>query len=224
MTQSRHAEDAHPVMLLPWYVTGTLTRGEHAEVAAHLEVCAQCRAELESLRAIRLQVQAASDEGSAPTPAARRRAMERIREQPAAQAARLRTDSAPADSSVTDRLAAFFRSLLAPKWAPTAAVALIALQLGVLSWVIQRPEEAQITTRGLDAPVGRVQVTFAPTASEHDIRSLLGEIRGRIVDGPSADGVYLVEVPAADPARLAAKVETLRARADLVRLAQPVSP
>src|SRR3954471_23341367 len=37
-------------MLLPWYLTGRLSSGEHAEVEEHLAGCALCRAELETER------------------------------------------------------------------------------------------------------------------------------------------------------------------------------
>lgn len=224
MTHSGHKEDAHPVESLPWYLSGTLSRAERDEVAVHLEACTQCRAELDSLRLVRSQVRAVADDGSAPTPAVRRRVMERIHEERRAPRAWTRAARALAGASVTDRAAGFFRSLLAPKWAPAAAVCLIVLQAGALSWLIQQPEDAQVTTRGIDAQVARVQVTFLPTAPEREIRALLREIHGRIVDGPSTDGVYLVEVPAGDAARLAAKVDVLRGRTDLVKLAEPVSP
>jgi len=50
-------------LLLPWYVNGTLTADERAEVEQHLEECGECRAAVEELRQIAIAV----DQGE-PTP------------------------------------------------------------------------------------------------------------------------------------------------------------
>jgi len=44
-------------LLLPWYVNGTLTADERAEVEEHLDTCADCRASVEELRQIAIAVE-----------------------------------------------------------------------------------------------------------------------------------------------------------------------
>jgi anti-sigma factor RsiW len=209
---------SHPVMLLPWYLSGTLSEAERAEVAAHLETCAECRAELASLREMRAQLREAMTSDASPKPAARRRVLENV----ARSAPTLR---AAAPSSVTGRLTASLRALFEVKWVPAAALALIAAQAGLLFWAMQRPPPApQVTSRALAAPTARIRVTFVPSAREADIRTLLAEVRGRVVDGPSSQGEYVVEVLASDAARASFKLERLRARRDVVQQAEIVAP
>lgn len=207
-------DDAHPHTLLPWYLTGTLGAAERAQVDAHLGQCADCQAELASLRDVREQVREAFTEPAAAPASAHRRVMARVHR---ASSARQNAIGA----SALDRVAGFFRQLLAPKWAPAGAVALIALQVGVLMWAVREPETSpQITERGVSTPTARVQVVFTPEARESEIRLLLDEVRGQIVSGPAADGSYVLEVLASDDARVQAKLQTLRARADLVTRAE----
>ncbi len=134
-------EDGHPRTLLPWYLTETLGPTERAQVHAHLEHCAECQAELASLRDVREQVREAFTEPAVAPESARRRVMERVR----------RTSVERHDANrrlALDRFADFFRQLLAPKWAPAGAVALIALQVGVLMWAVQEPAgRPQVTER-----------------------------------------------------------------------------
>lgn len=208
------SDDTHPLTLLPWYVTGTLGAAERAQVEAHLGHCADCQAELASLRDVREQVREAFTEPDAAPASAHQRVMERVRRSSGARPKVI----AP---SGFDRLAEFFQQLLSPKWAPAGAVALIALQVGVLMWAVQEPATPpQITERAVGMPTARVQVFFAPEARESEIRLLLGELRGQIVKGPAPDGSYVIEVLASDDARVQAKLEMLRARTELVTKAE----
>lgn len=215
---------SHPVTLLPWYQNGTLAPPEHERVRAHLEGCAQCRAELESLSEVRQQVHAAMDSDAMPTSAARQRVMANIARSPVAT-----PSTHPAREprrSMIDGIAEALRSLMTPKWAPTAAIVLIAVQGGLLVWTAQTPsgpglaepvtEPPPVTSRSLGSPTARAHVQFATTATEADIRALLGSVRGRIVDGPSAEGVYVVEMLANDTSHAATKADLLRARTDIV--------
>jgi hypothetical protein len=52
--------------LLPWYMTGTLTSGEHDFVADHIGMCAGCARELASLRGV-AQIVAAAGQAVQPT-------------------------------------------------------------------------------------------------------------------------------------------------------------
>jgi hypothetical protein len=53
---------------------------------------------------------------------------------------------------------------------------------------------------------------------------LLRLVRGRIVDGPTPDGTYVIEVLAEDESIARNKLDILRERTDIVRSADPVKP
>lgn len=229
---------SHPVTLLPWYQNGTLSEAERAQVAAHLESCSECRAELESLRDVRQQVHAAFDSDAVPSPAARRRVMENI-----ARASNAASEPTPARVAAVTRpraaarpnpFAEALRELFALKWAPAAATVLIVLQAGMLTWTMRAneppaqtevvPPQQGVTTRTVGVPTAKLRVVFVGTATEEQIRSLLGKVKGKIVEGPADDGAYTVEVLASDAARAQVKAQMLRDRPDVVQSAEPVAP
>ena len=96
---------------------------------------------------------------------------------------------------------------------------------GVLVWMSQHmPLGGEVVSRGLPSPTTRLRIVFQPTAPEQDIRRLLLETRARIVAEPSADGVYIIEVPATDPARIARQLAALRGHPELVSSAEQATP
>ena len=104
---------------------------------------------------------------------------------------------------------------LAGQAAAAAAVALFFM------WP-QANRETASTYRLLGAeearPTGNVIVLFAPDATERELRAALEQAGGRLVDGPTASGAYIVQVaPEKRPAALA----RLRATSQVV-LAEPV--
>lgn len=61
--------------LIPWYVNGTLSRGEAAAVAEHMASCPSCREELAQTIQLSLQVRSAIDR----TPAVPKQVWERVK-------------------------------------------------------------------------------------------------------------------------------------------------
>jgi len=211
--------DVHPqVLLLPWYLSGTLSAGEQAEVAEHLASCTACRDELESLQDFGPSIRSAFADLSAPSPAALQAVKARIAAGPAASARTTHTTRYRRESTtLSDRIAGFFQTLLMPKWAPAAAMALIVAQFGFLTWSIQSPTpQPVVTTRTLPADKTRLRIVFAPAATENDIRAVLGEVHAKFVGGPDANTAYVVEVPGTNAERTQQKIDQLRGHADLV--------
>src|SRR5262245_9452904 len=174
----------HPDLLLAWFVNGTLEASERAAVEEHLRVCARCRDEVAFLGALRRGVKALSD-AQGPGELSRKRLMRELR----------------AERRVAR---AWWRPALA------AAAAVIVVQGVVIANLWTR--DAAITPLGGPGAAGAiVQIEFAPTATEAQIRSLLQEVGGTVVDGPGALGVYRVRVEKADAALV-----KLRARAGVV--------
>ena len=76
----------------------------------------------------------------------------------------------------------------------------------------------------MGVPAVKVVVAFQAAATAKDIRSLLQTVRGRIIDGPTPEGVYTLEVLAVDQEVAHEKLEILRNRPDLVRSSSLMSP
>ncbi len=201
--------------LLPWYRTGRLQASEQAVVAAHLDDCAPCRDELESWATLESAVLASGAPAWEPPDGQLARLLDRIDalERPA-----------PAQGAGA-RLRTWLEGLPSPAgWllaGQTLAVAGLAALLLLPGPVDRTPFETR-TRAGVLAPAeARVQVAFAPTASEAEIRRLLGDVGGAFVSGPTALGVYALAVDPELP--LDALLERLRA-SPIVRLAEPVGP
>ena len=200
----RHEETS---LLLPWYVNGTLAPEERELVEIHLRECAECAAEREDLRWMKAAVvQAIEDE---PIP------------------------SLPPLPRIRARFDRRLASLLQRRPVPVLIAALLVVQLAVIAGVlylgprhtgVEPMSGPGVLERGIPAP--QIQIAFQATAPEQAIRELLHQIHGRIVDGPSAKGMYRVEVvlSSGDPAELEGLLKTLQARSDLVRFAERGEP
>lgn len=209
----------HPeVELLPWYATGTLGEDDRQRVARHLESCRDCSRELEDFTHIRQTLTELSREEAEPSARVHRSVMARV------TADVIRQDPANAQTSWAAGMDRWFRSLLTPQWVPTLAAIMLAAQMGLLIWVTLPPEEqSQISSRSVDIPkqAARIAVTFQPSATEAGIRSLLERVHARVVDGPTAEGMFTISVGTGNPA---AALAQLREQRDVIRSADPVQP
>lgn len=191
-----HDDSTHPDELLPWYVNGTLEGPERARVEKHLESCRRCRDEAAWLARLREQIKA---EGGADAPGelGLRRLMRQVRGSEAKPRAR--------------RL---------QWWQPALAAAVVVIVIqSVLLVKPWQEAETGIVPLGMQVSGAVVQVEFAPTATEAQIREVLQAVDGIIVEGPGALGVYRIRlqgVSPADDARVAAAVAALRARKGVV--------
>jgi anti-sigma factor RsiW len=198
----RHDE---ALKLLPWYATGRLDPADHAQVAAHLVDCGECRAELASERRLHAGVAGLVIDVEMGWAAFRR-----------AYAARPR-----------HRLAGVARAGLRHMTSRPAALGLLvaaqALLLLVAAPIISPPgRPAPYRTLGANAPVatGNIVVMFRPETSERALRRALTLSGARLVDGPTAANAYVLRVPGAG--RIAA-LAILHAQ-PAVMLAEPIDP
>jgi len=192
--------------LLPWYAMGRLDAAEQADVAAHLDECAECRAELGFDRRLNQAI------GDLPLDveqswAAMRRQIEKAEPRPGIGARLRRWLSRNGSRAWTPAFG----------WALAAQAGLL-LCAGVL--LTQYAPSDRYHTLGA-APAdatGNLVVIFRPDVSERTIRTLLRANTARMVDGPTAADAYVLHVPAASrPAVL----QSLRKTADVV-LAEPI--
>lgn len=210
--------------LLPWYANGTLLDGERRTVEAHLAECPRCREEIVACQRLGEVIRQTEPTAPAAHPARLARLMERIDDE--------------------ERSHGWRRAVLTP-WQGLAAlvgatpplargalvvqlVFLVALTGLLVRWS-RLPDAAapapapayQTLSESASAPQApaRLRLVFAEGTTEQEARQLLLAIRGQIVAGPSALGVYTVEVPAG-PDPLEKVLAHLRAQ-PRVSLAEP---
>ena len=186
---------------LVFHVNGTLDAEARAEVEALLAEDARLRSEAEALAAIREGMQA-----------------EDIRSPGEFGLARLLRDvgrEGAGPVTVKDPVQAPARGWV---WKVAAAVALVALVGQTL--LMQDRSGGQGYELASAADAGALVVSFAPAAQEEAIRGLLVGAGLEIVGGPSALGLYRLDV--IEGGDLAQATEALRAAADIVESVENV--
>jgi anti-sigma-K factor RskA len=187
------SSDRHVDELALWYVSGGLLPTEQADVEAHLQTCAACRAAMDDAR-VSLTALAAGEAPAAPAPDVKQRLLARIDADIAAAKAPLRppaagiarVPSAPAKPAIQGML----QSLLAwwYNWAPGVAALSVALTIALLVWSLSlqqqvataRTELALFTDPGL-------RIATLPVAGQSQPTSA-----ARLYSNPSATTAILL--------------------------------
>ena len=182
--------------LLPWYVNGTLSPAEQANVETHLAGCAECQAELNFERLLHGQI--------AGLPLGAEDGWKRMQARLASEPPRKAKAPRPA----------------MPAWTGWAAAA--AMLIGVVAMAVPYAQPGRYHALGAQPQpvVGNLVVIFRPDTPERAMRAAFNASGARLVDGPTGADAYVLAVPAA---HRTAALEQLRARADVV-LAEPVDP
>ena len=206
--------------LLPWYAAGTLSPQESAAVEDFLERHPERRREVEEMRALGETEIALSEQTPALDPALFQRALDEIEAYESSRAPVAAEPGAP-EPGAAQRI---LRTLTgwwtpAPTFARAVMAAQFALLLGLASLYLADRGDSPATTLGGPEVPGegvRIAVQFHETATEAQIRELLGEVEASITAGPSALGLYTLTV--AGDAEEAVRV--LRARSEVVAFAE----
>lgn len=210
--------------LLPWYVNGTLSQRERERVEAHLEACSRCQEEAQACRRTAEAIRSAGEAAPTPHPVQLQRVLARIDEAEA-------EETPKRFSRLGSRFGGWRAAPRALQGALMAQVAIILLLVGVLVWRELHPGPGDLPAPAVyrtlsDAPPARqparrLRLMFSPDATERQVRHLVLDVRGRITDGPSALGVYTVEVPTGGDS-LQAVLTRLRSEPQ-VMLAEPAA-
>ena len=168
--------------LLPWYVNGTLEPSERAEVEAHLASCDRCSAEFGRAQEFARTLQATDVDPDCD------RALEHLldrvehRARPRAFAPRGRALPAWRNPAVLRRLA-------------VAQALVLALAVG---WIARPVADAPYRTLSSESQGtgARAIVGFDSGSPEKEIRAVLLAAGVRVVDGPTREGLYVVETAA----------------------------
>ncbi|MCH9828216.1 MAG: zf-HC2 domain-containing protein [Gammaproteobacteria bacterium] len=192
MTRSHHTQQAahaEAQQALPWYLNGTLPPEQTLRVEAHLRECAECRSQLPAERRIAEALKQAPVVDYSPS---------------ASLAAMMKRIDNSAPSAATRRAA---RSpYRATRWWGPLAVAASLAALSVALWTqleMSKPDAApQDGYRTLSAaPVHaapRLQVVFYDEITSAALRETLDSVHAHIVSGPSAGGLFVIELDRVD--------------------------
>ncbi len=206
--------------LLPWYVNGQLDASEQAQIEGHLHDCALCQAELKVQRQLETEIKRLPINVEEGWSQMRRRleAEARPRRSPWAW---LRPPAFGGWRGGLGGLRAVGRSrggagAAAPGWAMAGVLGLVSA--AVLLTYAQPQHYHALSAAPTAAATGNVLVMFRPDTREKDMRAALQDSAARLVDGPTAAGAYVLQVPTAGRVDALAR---LRARAE-VELAEPI--
>jgi hypothetical protein len=214
------------IELLPWYANSTLSEDERKAVESHLADCSECAREVKNLAIMRNAVIETGNKVPAPSANALNRALaqiedyERSREQT--------TQKSASRPGIGERISSLWSGWWSPM--PLLARTVIAVQLVLLlgfgaALIYQHNQNTVYTTSS--GPAGdktstRLAVGFSNGATEQDIRQTILAVHGKIIDGPSALGLYTVQVPIAPEhsQEIDNVLNTLRQNQRVVRFAE----
>jgi hypothetical protein len=198
--------------LLPWFAAGSLGADESRRVEAWLAQHAEdadVRAELAWLRLTASQMQAEVHAQLPPANQGFERLLQKVRgDDAAAPSTAAPARKAPAKPSPWQAFSQWLRHASPARSLGLAGLALA--QAAVIVVLLQRPADdagpGQVPLSQLPSLVDGdlLQVTFAPTATEAQMRAALQSAQATLVAGPGAIGVYTVAVPRGAAANSAA--------------------
>jgi hypothetical protein len=174
---------------MPWFAAGSLDPNERAVVEQHLGQCAECRSELAFQR--RLRAQYVGSLAVADCKPALDRLLSRLESENPQPAG-------PGIATAPGPIRASWRSL--PRWTVTV-LAMQVLTVVVLGYSLVRVQPPAGAYRALSAgPAksaarGNVVVRVAPATPEAELRRILRTAGARLVDGPLANGGYVLDIP-----------------------------
>jgi hypothetical protein len=217
--------------LLPWLANGTLADAELERVQAHLDACAACRGQLGWEQGLR-----AAGQPEPPLSAAHAFAALLPRLGAQESGLRDRAGGVPRDPPAATPQHApgghdqgrpgRWTGLAAandPRWLRTLAALqlciIAALGLALAQLAPHGGEAAYRTLGAQPAAAGNIVVSFDAGTPERELRRILQASGGRVVDGPTATGAWILAIPPG-----AARPALARLRAEPgVTLAEPLA-
>jgi len=177
-------EHGETTELLPWLVNDTLSGAERVRVERHLAECVACRNEVESLRTLQAYI---AQEGEDPLLT---HALGRIN-------ARLQEVESGSGPRRILRWIALQWKQTRP-WMRGAVIAQTALLALLTVAMLAHPSPRYYRTLGSAParanPDTELVVVFDAALPEREVRDLLLRLHARVVNGPSPEGVYTLEV------------------------------
>jgi anti-sigma-K factor RskA len=198
--------------LLPWYVTGRVSREEARGIEAALKTMPDLADKLAQVQREREAVARASEAAEPVPPETLQRLLQQVETTRQRRVPRIEGQG---------EARTWLRGALRHNafWQAAFAVACaLVVALGVRLY--NPPDDLDLAAGIGEAGGPTVAVRFQPAASAADIANLLAGLSASIVGGPGKDGAYLVRVPAAQAADVESAVSALASHKDLVLSAQ----
>jgi anti-sigma factor RsiW len=172
--------------LLPWFVNGTLNERDQSKVNEHLEGCGECDHEVQVLMETSKVFHATTEPSAESIGRARSEFLQRL------------------EVSAERKTYRATRRWMIP--ATMAACLLIAaLFFGPM---LQQQESFRTLSNTVPGNGPVIQLVFQPDTPEKSIRDLVLGNQGHIINGPTPQGVYRLELPAdSDPHRVLKRLQ-----------------
>jgi anti-sigma-K factor RskA len=201
--------------LLPWYVTGRVSREEAKGIEAALKTMPDLADKLTQVQREREAVARAAEAIEPAPPESLQRLLQQVETTRQWRVPRI-DNQANAGGWIKSALG---RSGVWQAAFAAACVAIVAL--GVRLYDPPAPSEFGVAGNISGAGGATLLVTFQPGATAADISTLLTGMRATMVDGPRADGAYVVQIPAGHAGDIDAATTNLLSHKDLVLTAHP---
>jgi anti-sigma-K factor RskA len=196
--------------LLPWYVTGRVSREEARGIEAALKTMPDLADKLAQVQREREAV-ARSAEAEEPAPP---ETLQRLLQQ-VETTRQWRIPKIEGHGEAGGWLkAAMGRNAVWQTALAAACVAIVAL--GVQLYNAPTGDQFKVAGNINGGGGATLLVTFQPGATAGDIGALLTGLGAKIVDGPKPGGAYIVQVPSGQASDVEAATSSLLARKDLV--------
>lgn len=205
-------------LLLPWYITGKLTRADIVRVETYLDQYPDARKRMKLLHAERDETIMLNRSGNT---------------KPATSPNQLLNQIVGAKQRGKSQLLQWIDGRLRTPfggwrhWAGAAAMLLIMIQAGAIYMLARNPSDGQYReATESSGPVSQgtfLLVQFAENASLTDITALLQDLNMTIVDGPKAGGLFKLRIGLNNltPEERNKRMNSLSARKDLVLFVSP---
>ncbi|HET6620390.1 MAG TPA: hypothetical protein VFG64_10645 [Dongiaceae bacterium] len=194
--------------LLPWYVTGRVSREEARGIEAALKTMPDLADKLTQVQREREAVARASETVEPAPPESLQRLLQQVEATRQARVPRLESQGEAGSR---------FKGILGRNAVWQAAFAVACVAIVALGARLYSPSGELGVAAGIDHADGEtLLLTFQPAAPAADIAALLAGLKAEVVGGPDPDGAYHVRVPAAQASDVDAAMSALASRKDLV--------
>jgi len=196
--------------LLPWYVTGRVSREEARGIEAALKTMPDLAGKLAQVQREREAVSRASETVEPAPPETLQHLLQQVE-----TTRQWRVPKIESHGEAGGWLkAAMGRNAVWQTALAAACVAIVAL--GVQLYNVPTGDQFNVAGNINGAGGATLVVTFQPGATAGDIGTLLTSLNAKIIDGPKPGGAYTVALPSNQTSDVEAATASLLARKDLV--------
>jgi len=175
--------------MIPQYLNKTLPEKERLEFELSLDKYPELKREFQEFSEIKSAYNAIQEDIPSPSDAVFNRVMNNV-------SSAKRASTVSGGLGFIEQIRRFFEPIFA---SPRVSWAVVGVQMAaILILVISVPRQSHYTTltseQGSQLSGIRINIIFDPGTREMEIRSILNQFEGRIINGPSSKGLYTILV------------------------------